>query len=67
MLSEITGNRLDEYAIFALGTTEVNCNSERIADISVIRAENGNIMGEFLELVNSECAIPYYESKWNYK
>ena len=54
-----------DYVVFDLETTGTSCKTDKIIEISAVRAKAGEIISEFSTLVNPECPIPYYASEVN--
>ncbi len=51
--------------MFDLETTGINCNSDRVVEISAIKVQSEEATEEFSTLVNPGCSIPFYASKVN--
>lgn len=68
-LSNSQGKKLykyvSDYCIFDLETTGISCMSDEVIEISAIKVENGNIVGEYSTLVNPGRPIPYQASMVN--
>lgn len=54
-----------DYVVFDLETTGVNCNRDKVVEISAIKVIGSQIADEFSTLVNPECSIPFYASQVN--
>lgn len=63
------GDRLekfvDDYVIFDLETTGINCNKDKIIEIAAIKVRRGEVVEEFHSLVNPEIPIPASASAVN--
>lgn len=69
MLQNEPGKRLftyvPDYVVFDLETTGVNCNTDRVIEISAVKVQGGVVVDEFSTLVNPGIHIPDEASSVN--
>lgn len=69
MLGANKGKKLDQYVsdyvVFDLETTGISCYTDQVVEISAIKVEKGQTVGEFTSLVNPKCPISYGASQVN--
>ncbi len=61
----VRNESLSDFVVFDLETTGINCNTDRIIEISAIKVLNGQAAEDFSTLVNPGCRIPYNASQVN--
>lgn len=54
-----------DYVVFDLETTGISCFTDQVVEISAIKVEKGQTVGEFTSLVNPQCPISYGASQVN--
>ncbi len=64
------GNRgrnefLSDFVVFDLETTGINCDTDRIIEISAVKVLEGQVADDFSTLVNPGCSIPLIASQVN--
>lgn len=69
MLGTNKGKKIEkyfkDYVVFDLETTGISCYNDKVVEISAIKVEKGQVVGEFTSLVNPQCPIPYAASRVN--
>lgn len=69
MLGADKGKKIEkyfpDYVVFDLETTGISCYNDKVVEISAVKVEKGQVIGEFTSLVNPGCPIPYAASRVN--